>query len=101
MQINILSATVSDAAKDQIDNVALCDRTSLNDLFSEIKDTLNKNQINIKQEPIYRDFRVGEVRYPQADISKAKMALGYQPRFNILKSIYKAMSCYTLKLGKK
>ena len=56
VQMNILAATASDAAKDQIYNVALGDRTSLNDLFSAIKDALNKNQINIKLEPIYRDF---------------------------------------------
>jgi len=101
VQMNILAATASDAAKDQIYNVALGDRTSLNDLFSAIKDTLNKNQINIKLEPIYRDFRAGDVRHSQADISKAKKALGYQPRFNILKGIDKAMPWYVLKLGRK
>jgi UDP-N-acetylglucosamine 4-epimerase len=101
VQMNILAATASDAAKDQIYNVALGDRTSLNDLFSAIKDALNKNQINIKLEPIYRDFRAGDVRHSQADISKAKKALGYQPRFNILKGIDKAMPWYVLKLGRK
>ena len=101
VQMNILAATASDAAKDQIYNVALGDRTSLNDLFSAIKDALNKNQINIKLEPIYRDFRAGDVRHSQADISKAKKALGYQPRFNILKGLDKAMPWYVLKLGRK
>jgi len=101
VQMNILAATASDAAKDQIYNVALGDRTSLNDLFSAIKDALNKNQINIKLEPIYRDFRAGDVRHSRADISKAKKALGYQPRFNILKGLDKAMPWYVLKLGRK
>lgn len=101
VQMNILAATASDAAKDQIYNVALGDRTSLNDLFSAIKDALIKNQINIKLEPIYRDFRAGDVRHSQADISKAKKALGYQPSFNILKGIDKAMPWYVLKLGRK
>jgi len=101
VQMNILAATASDAAKDQIYNVALGDRTSLNDLFSAIKDALNKNQINIKLEPIYRDFRAGDVRHSQADILKAKKALGYQPKFNILEGIDKAMPWYALKLGRK
>tara|TARA_B110000211_G_scaffold228516_1_gene284874 strand:+ start:2641 stop:3669 length:1029 start_codon:yes stop_codon:yes gene_type:complete len=101
VQMNILAATASDAAKDQIYNVALGDRTSLNDLFSAIKDALNKNQINIKLEPIYLDFRAGDVRHSRADISKAKKALGYQPRFNILKGLDKAMPWYVLKLGRK
>jgi UDP-N-acetylglucosamine 4-epimerase len=101
VQMNILAATASDAAKDQIYNVALGDRTSLNDLFSAIKDALNKNQINTKLEPIYLDFRAGDVRHSRADISKAKKALGYQPRFNILKGLDKAMPWYVLKLGRK
>ena len=101
VQMNILAATASDAAKDQIYNVALGDRTSLNDLFSAIKDALNKNQININLEPIYLDFRAGDVRHSRADISKAKKALGYQPRFNILKGLDKAMPWYVLKLGRK
>jgi UDP-N-acetylglucosamine 4-epimerase len=99
VQMNILAATASDAAKDQIYNVALGDRTSLNDLFRTIKDALNKNQINIKLEPIYRDFRAGDVRHSQADISKAKEALGYEPKFKISAGIDKAMPWYVGSIG--
>ncbi len=101
VQMNILAATASDAAKDQIYNVAVGDRTSLNNLFSAIKDALNKNQMDIRLEPTYRDFREGDVRHSQADISKAKKALGYQPMFNISEGIDKAMPWYALKLGRR
>jgi UDP-N-acetylglucosamine 4-epimerase len=101
IQMNILAAKASDEAKDQIYNVALGDRTSLNDLFNAIKDTLSKNQINVMLEPIYRDFRAGDVRHSRADISKAKKALGYQPEFNIFQGLDKAMPWYVLKLGRK
>jgi UDP-N-acetylglucosamine 4-epimerase len=101
VQMNILAATASDAAKDQVYNVALGDRISLNDLFSAIKDALYKNQINIKLEPIYKDFRAGDVKHSRADISKAKKALGYQPSFNVLKGLDKTMPWYVLKLGRK
>lgn len=101
IQMNILAAKASDEAKDQIYNVALGDRTSLNDLFNAIKDTLSKNQINVMLEPIYRDFRAGDVRHSRADISKAKKSLGYQPEFNIFQGLDKAMPWYVLKLGRK
>ena len=101
IQMNILAATASDEAKDQIYNVALGDRTSLNDLFKAIKDSLSKNQINVMLEPIYRDFREGDVRHSRADISKAKKTLGYQPEFNIFKGLDRAMPWYVLKLGRK
>jgi UDP-N-acetylglucosamine/UDP-N-acetylgalactosamine 4-epimerase len=101
VQMNILAATASDVAKDQIYNVAVGDRTSLNDLFNAIKDALIKNQIEIRLEPTYRDFREGDVRHSQADISKAKKTLGYQPMFNISEGIDKAMPWYALKLGRR
>ena len=98
VQMNILAATASAAAKDQIYNVAVGDRTTLNNLFSAIKDALNKNQMDIRLDPTYRDFREGDVRHSQADISKAKKALGYHPMFNIYDGIDKAMPWYVLKL---
>ena len=98
VQMNILAATASAAAKDQIYNVAVGDRTTLNNLFSAIKDALNKNQMDIRLDPTYRDFREGDVRHSQADISKAKKALGYHPMFNIYGGIDKAMPWYVLKL---
>ena len=98
VQMNILAATASAAAKDQVYNVAVGDRTTLNNLFSAIKDALNKNQMDIRLDPTYRDFREGDVRHSQADISKAKKALGYHPMFNIYDGIDKAMPWYVLKL---
>lgn len=94
VQMNILAATASAAAKDQIYNVALGDRTTLNNLFSAIKNALNKNQMDIRLDPTYRDFREGDVRHSQADISKAKKALGYHPMFNIYDGIDKVMPWY-------
>ena len=99
VQMNILAAVANDGAKDNIYNVAVGDRTSLNELFSALKDALNENQIDISTEPTYRDFRAGDVRHSQADISKAKKILGYMPYFNISQGIHKAMPWYIQKLG--
>ena len=55
VQMNILAATVQDQAKDKIYNVAVGDRTTLNDLYHSIKNTLISNNVNVlKDEPIYR-----------------------------------------------
>ena len=94
VQMNILAATAPDDAKDNVYNVAVGDRTTLNDLYKAIKTALSENEIKVKKEPIYRDFRAGDVRHSQADISKAKSNLGYAPEHRILQGISKAMPWY-------
>ncbi|MBL4900701.1 MAG: Vi polysaccharide biosynthesis UDP-N-acetylglucosaminuronic acid C-4 epimerase TviC [Colwellia sp.] len=94
VQMNILAATACDDAKDEVYNVAVGDRTTLNDLFGAIKKALIKNDVNVSIEPTYRDFRAGDVRHSQADISKAKNALGFLPEFKISEGIQKVMPWY-------
>ena len=94
VQMNILAATAAEDSKNNVFNVAVSDRTSLNELFDLIKENLQKNGIEIDQHPIYQDFRVGDVRHSQADISKAKKLLGYSPTHNISAGIAKAMPWY-------
>ena len=99
VQINILAALANDQAKNTIYNVAVGDRTSLNDLFKVLTKVLSDNQVVVKSQPIYQDFRDGDVRHSQADISKAKTILGYDPCFNISQGIHKAMPWYIQNLG--
>jgi UDP-N-acetylglucosamine 4-epimerase len=94
VQMNILAATAPEEAKDSVYNVAVGDRTTLNDLFNAIKTALIYNDNTVDLEPTYRDFRIGDVRHSQADIAKAKNALGYEPEFKILQGIDKAMPWY-------
>lgn len=99
VQMNILAATAPEAAKNNIYNVAVGDRTTLNDLFKAIQKALKVNKINTLLEPTYRDFRAGDVRHSQADITKAIDMLGYSPEFKITDGINKAMPWYVQKLG--
>ncbi|QQN88053.1 Vi polysaccharide biosynthesis UDP-N-acetylglucosaminuronic acid C-4 epimerase TviC [Acinetobacter variabilis] len=102
VQANILAATRhNDEAKNQVYNVAVGDRTTLNDLFNAIKDALNKNGVTYSKEPIYRDFRAGDVRHSQASIEKIKFFLGYAPQFIISQGIENAMPWYIKFLGNK
>ena len=94
VQMNILSATAQDEAKDCVYNVALGDRTTLNDLYKAIQSALKECNIKTTQEPIYRNFREGDVRHSQADVSKAIKNLGYAPEYKILQGISKAMPWY-------
>ncbi|KID57942.1 Vi polysaccharide biosynthesis protein VipB/TviC [Pseudoalteromonas luteoviolacea] len=94
VQMNILAATANDDAKDQVYNVAVGDRTTLNDLYGAIASALNENDIAVSGKPNYREFRAGDVRHSQADISKAQNLLGYEPQYRILDGIAKAMPWY-------
>lgn len=94
IQMNILGATAPDEAKNQIYNVAVGERTSLNNLYAAIKNSLSTYDIHVEADPTYRDFRSGDVRHSQADISKAKHGLGYNPEFTLLEGIEKAMPWY-------
>ncbi len=98
VQMNILAATAENEVKDEVYNVAVGGRTTLNDLFGSIKSALEQNGVSITTEPAYREFRAGDVRHSQADISKAESNLGYEPRFDILSGISKAMPWYVNKL---
>lgn len=94
IQMNILAATAEDDAKDEVYNVAVGDRTTLNDLYNAIKNALGKNNVNVINPPTFREFRDGDVRHSQADISKGCKLLGYKPRYTISEGIEEAMSWY-------
>ena len=94
VQMNILAATAADSVKDNVYNVAVGDRISLNQLYKTLQTTLIDLGINVNKKPIYRDFRVGDVRHSQANITKAVSKLNYQPDYKILAGIKKAMPWY-------
>lgn len=94
VQANLLAATAEDSAKNEVYNVAVGDRTTLNDLFAALKSALAENGVVYDKEPVYRDFRPGDVRHSQADIGKAASKLGYAPEFRIVEGIARAMPWY-------
>ncbi|MGF1747112.1 NAD-dependent epimerase/dehydratase family protein [Vibrio cionasavignyae] len=94
VQANILAATASDDVKGNVYNVAVGGRTTLNSLFKSIQKSLIMNEVDNKSEPVYRDFRAGDVRHSQASINKAMKYLGYIPEYNIDEGIDKAMPWY-------
>lgn len=94
VQMNLLSANAKDEYKNNVFNVAVGDRTSLNELFGLIQNSLLKHEVSNKAVPIYQDLRVGDVKHSQADITKARDFLDYNPSHNISQGIDEAMAWY-------
>jgi len=96
VQANLLAATSPDpAAVNQVYNVAVGQRTSLNELFEHLRAMLAPRFAHLAGfAPIYRDFRAGDVRHSLADISKANRLLGYEPTHAIADGLSEAMEWY-------
>ena len=109
VQANLLAATAPEPViaseawqvihESKVYNIALGDRTTLNQLYYLLRDNLSPLVIasNARQsipEPIYRDFRAGDVRHSLADISKAQTQLGYGPTHRIAQGLSLAIPWY-------
>ena len=101
IQANVLAATTDNAAAvNQVYNVAVGDRTTLNDLFEAIRANLAQRYAHLQDfKPTYRDFRKGDVRHSLADIGKARTLLGYEPSHRIHEGLREAMDWYVAHLG--
>jgi UDP-N-acetylglucosamine 4-epimerase len=95
VQANLLAATAPDEAADQVYNVAFGERTSLNELFALIRERVaDRVPAARAAEPVYRDFRAGDVRHSLADISRAGRLLGYAPEYSVRSGLDKAADWY-------
>lgn len=104
VQANLLAATVSSipprpnsddyvmpeggpAAVNQVYNVAVGDRTTLNELFRMLRDALVPQGADPNAQPVYRDFRAGDVRHSQADVRKAEGMLAYRAEISLARGV--------------
>lgn len=95
VQANLLAALAQPEGMNQVYNVAFNARTTLNELFEHLRATLDQNGVSYQRDPIHGEFRAGDVRHSQADISKARRLLGYEPAYNILQGLEVSMPWYT------
>lgn len=101
VQANILAASAqTDDAINRVYNIAVGGRTTLNELYDGIHRTLAMYQQVARLEPIYRDFRPGDVLHSLADISNAQTLLGYKPSHRIETGLKEALAWYYNKLHK-
>lgn len=94
IQANVLAALAAPEALNQVYNVAYGDRTTLNQLFGYLAETLARNGVTYDRPPRYGDFRPGDVRHSQADVTKARTLLGYAPQYDIRAGLQAAMPWY-------
>lgn len=95
IQANVLSATAKVDAVNQVYNIAVGDRTTLAELYGMMRTLLSGRFAHVAAHaPEYVDFRRGDVRHSQADISKAATLLGYAPTHRINDGMQEAMDWY-------
>lgn len=96
VQANLLAATTpSPEAVNQVYNVAVGERTTLNELYEQIRRVLQPNYPQFADaKPVYRAFRAGDVRHSLADIGKAQRLLGYAPTHRLGQGLECAMPWY-------
>jgi UDP-N-acetylglucosamine 4-epimerase len=96
VQVNLLAASIKNPeAVNQVYNVAVGERTTLNQLYEQLRLNLSFVFPHVKDlQPVYRDFRSGDVRHSLADIAKASTLLGYQPTHRVSDGLKAAMQWY-------
>jgi UDP-N-acetylglucosamine 4-epimerase len=101
VQANLLAATTEQPeAVNQVYNIAVGGRTSLNELFLTLRELLAPVASQVQRaQPEYRDFRPGDVRHSQADISKARRLLGYKPTHDVRNGLQEALEWYVREFG--
>jgi UDP-N-acetylglucosamine 4-epimerase len=96
IQANILAAiTQKGDAVNEVYNVSGGKRISLCQLFLTIKEiVVRKFPSAADTQPIYREFRMGDVRHSMADISKATTKISYAPACDVSQGLEKAYCWY-------
>jgi UDP-N-acetylglucosamine/UDP-N-acetylgalactosamine 4-epimerase len=105
IQMNLLAAsTVNPEASNQVYNVGHNQRTTLNELYELIKERVDVRRTESEFPASilsYRNFRAGDVRHSQADITKARILLNYQPTQDIKQGLDEAIDWYVSSLSKE
>jgi UDP-N-acetylglucosamine 4-epimerase len=96
VQANLLAATTdSDEAVNQIYNISVGERTSLNELLGLLQKLLLPRHPHLRGfKPTYGGFRPGDVRHSLADIGKARRLLGYEAKYRLENGLGEALAWY-------
>jgi UDP-N-acetylglucosamine 4-epimerase len=101
VQANLLAATAQDSrAVNEVYNIALGERTTLNELFNLIQNSVLSVAPGLTAtQPVYRDFRAGDVRHSLANIDKARRLLGFDPTHRIGEGLALATAWYAREMA--
>ena len=96
VQANILAGTTTnEKAFGEAFNTAIGGRETLNNLYEGICKGIQENLPNLTiAEPIYRDFRAGDIRHSNADINKIQELLEYEPSHTLESGLSESIAWY-------
>jgi UDP-N-acetylglucosamine/UDP-N-acetylgalactosamine 4-epimerase len=94
IEANLKACKASHEAAGQAYNIAFGGRESLNDIYIQIMNLLGKDI-----QPIYGPERKGDIKHSNADISKAKEMLGYEPEWSFQQGLLAAIEWYREKVN--
>jgi len=97
VQANLRAALAEDAAaQGHVYNIAVGERTSLNELHAGLAAALQARRPGLRvAAPRHADFRAGDVRHSLADISLAQRLLGYAPTHTVEHGIVETVAAFT------
>jgi len=98
VQANLRAALAPDEAQGEVYNIAVGERTTLNDLFRLLVEGLRTLGITYARPSHYGPFRAGDVRHSLADVGKAERGLGYQPTHDLERGLAAALPWYVSQL---
>jgi UDP-N-acetylglucosamine 4-epimerase len=101
VQANLRAAlTTGEAAVNQVYNVAVGSRTTLNGLHAVLRELLRERRPELEVLPaVHEAFRAGDVRHSQADVGKAARLLGYAPTHDLREGLREALPWYVARFA--
>jgi len=89
IEANLKACLAPSEAAGEVFNIAYGGREYLIDIYYAITKSLG-----VEIEPIYGPNRKGDIKHSNADISKARVILGYEPEYNFAKGLSEAIEWY-------
>jgi NAD dependent epimerase len=89
VQANLKACLAKKEASGQAFNIAYGGRETLNNLYDKISELLK-----INKKPIYASERVGDIKHSNADISKARLFLNYDPKYSMSEGLTLTIKWY-------
>lgn len=90
IQANLVACLAGEEAAGQAFNIAYGGREYLIDIYHTLTRALGKEHI----QPVFGPDRAGDIRHSNADISKARELLGYDPQWSFERGIAAAIDWY-------
>lgn len=90
IQANLVACLAGEEAAGQAFNIAYGGREYLIDIYHALTRALGKEHI----QPVFGPDRAGDIRHSNADISKARKLLGYDPQWSFERGIAAAIDWY-------